>query len=108
MFARFVPCLAALALIACDRVGAPAEVAPAPTPLDAPSRDAEPLSGFAPGNDAARAATGALQLRLATRMPDAEEAARGAAPQDVLTLTGETGLIVEAALTGAATPATQI
>lgn len=104
---RFV--LAALALTfaaACDREGAPqAGSADAPQ-LDAPAPDSEPSRAFAAMNDAARAASGELNVTMSLRLPDASQS--GAAAQEVLSLRGANGLIVEAEITGAVSPATQV
>lgn len=106
MLLRFAFAALALMLAACDRAGAPqAGSADAPQ-LDAPAPESEPSRAFTAGSDAARAATGDLTVTMATRLPDADQA--GAAPQDVLTLRGANGLVVDAEITGAVSPATQI
>jgi hypothetical protein len=104
----FLLFLGVFALGACDRVAAPeAQVSDAPK-LEAPAPDSEPARGFAPSNEAATAATGGLTVSMMLRMPDAAEADRGAAPRDVLTLRGETGLLVDAEISGTVTPATKV
>lgn len=108
MVVRSLLLLAALTLAACDRAAAPAgESAQAPE-LEAPAPDSEPSRPFAPANDAAREASGALNVEMALRMPDAGEASQGAAPLETLTLRGENNLLVEAEIQGAVTPATQV
>jgi hypothetical protein len=100
--------LAVFAVSACDRAAAPeAQVSEAPK-LEAPAPDSEPARGFAPVNEAATAATGELTVSMLLRMPDAAEADRGAAPRDVLTLRGETGVLIDAEISSAATPATMV
>ncbi|MEJ0060000.1 MAG: hypothetical protein WDM79_10680 [Terricaulis sp.] len=104
----FLLCIGVFVLTACDRVAAPeAQVSEAPK-LEAPAPDSEPARGFAPVNEAATAATGELTVSMMLRMPDAAEADRGAAPTDVLTLRGETGVLVDAQISGTVTPATMV
>ena len=74
--------------------------------LDAPAPETEPSRVFAPANDAATAATGQLTAAMALRLADASESSGDS--QEVLTLTGANGVIVEAELTGAMSPATQV
>lgn len=97
----------ALMLAACgpDASGPDANQAQGPQ-LDSPAPESEPSRVFAPVNDAARAATGDLTVALALRLPDASQATADAT--DVLTLSGATGLRVEAQITGALSPATQV
>ncbi|MFO1017352.1 MAG: hypothetical protein U1E03_07120 [Hyphomonadaceae bacterium] len=100
--------LMALALIVagCDRQAATNEQdANAPT-LDAPAPETEPSRSFAAANDSATSATGQLTVSVAMRWPDANQS--NADPSEVLTLTGANGVIVEAELTGAVSPATQV
>ena len=105
----FLVLAAALALASCDRgspLGGDAKSNPAPH-LDSPAPDAEPTRMFAASNDAARAATGPqLTVTMASRMPDATHASDG--PQDTLSLRGANNLQIEADLTNAVTPATQV
>lgn len=104
MFVRIVLFALALAMSGCGRQ------ADAPQPgqngprLDAPGPESEPSRVFAPSNDAARAATGALTVSVAQRLPDAGQA--GADAQEVLTLRAANGLVVEAQISGAVSPAT--
>ncbi|MGE0597232.1 MAG: hypothetical protein AB7P07_12785 [Hyphomonadaceae bacterium] len=98
--------LAALALMlaACDQAAGPeGGVGEAPQ-LDSPAPESQPARAFTASNDAARTATGNLTINVAQRLPDAA----GAAAQEVLTLRGGNGLIVEAEITGAVSPATQV
>lgn len=74
--------------------------------LDAPAPETEASRVFAPANDAATAATGQLNIALTLRLGDATQA--NADAQEVLTLTGANGAIVEATITGAVSPATQV
>lgn len=95
----------ALALAGCDRPATTGEAGGNDAPsLDAPAPESEPSRVFAATNDAARSATGELNVSLAMRMPDAE----GADAQEILTLRGANGLAVEAAINGAVSPATQV
>lgn len=97
----------ALVLAACSEQAAAPEGAPAPpAQLDAPAPETEPSRVFAPNNDAARAATGQLTVSIALNLPDMSQA--GADAQEVLTLRGANGLVLEAAITGAISPATQV
>lgn len=95
-----------LALVACGENGAPQTNGAGGPQLDAPAPESEPSRQFAPANDAARGATGALTVTMATRLPDANQS--GAAPQDVVTLKGANGLTVDGEITGAVSPATQV
>jgi len=100
--------LMALALVAagCDRqAGTDAPGASAPQ-LDAPAPETEPSRVFAAANEAATSATGQLSAAMALRLADASE--NNSDSQEVLTLTGANGVIVEAELTGAVSPATQV
>ncbi len=104
MLLRFGCVALALVLAGCQQeAAAPADQAQAPQ-LDAPAPASEPSRVFAPQSDAARSATGALTVAMTTRLPDA---ANGEITE-VLTLTGANGLVVEATITGAVSPATQV
>lgn len=100
--------LAALALLAagCQQEAAAPDSAESQAPqLDAPAPASEPSRVFAPQNDAARSA-GQLNVAMTTRLPDAGDTTGEVT--EVLTLTGANGLVVEAAITGAVSPATQV
>ncbi|MEZ6023971.1 MAG: hypothetical protein R3C16_11280 [Hyphomonadaceae bacterium] len=103
---RIAMAVLALALAGCDRQAVSPEGAPdeAALQLDAPAPESEPSRVFAPANDAARTATGQLIVAMSLRLPDAA----GADAQEVLTLTGEGERMVEAQITGAVSPATQV
>lgn len=96
----------ALALAGCGK--------PSPAPagagdglqLDAPAPESEPSRAFAASNDAARAATGELNVSNALRLPDAGQA--GADAREILTLRAGNGLVIEAEITGVLSPATQV
>lgn len=96
---------AALVLGACNQQSATTETAEAPQ-LDAPAPETEPSRVFAAANDAATSATGELSVAMTLRLPDASQS--NADPQDILTLTGANGVVVEAQITGAVSPATQV
>lgn len=101
--------LVALALIVagCQRQGAAENSGAAQGPqLDAPAPASEPSRVFAAQNDAARSATGQLNVAMTTRLPDAGDTSGEIT--EVLTLTGQNGLVVEATITGAVSPATQV
>lgn len=104
MLVRLIFVAAALVLASCDRASAPQSQGAGAPQLDTPLPESEPARAFSPANHAARAATGDLTVTMATRLPDQA----GAAPQDVLTLRGANGLMVEGEITGVVSPATQI
>jgi len=107
MLLRFGCVALALALAGCQRDAAAPDAAEAQAPqLDAPAPASEPSRVFAPQNDSARAATGQLTMAMTTRLPDPADASGEIT--DVLTLTGANGLVVEATITGAVSPATQV
>lgn len=96
----------ALAAAGCDQAAnAPQSGANGPQ-LDAPAPESEPARAFAPANEAATGVTGQLTTSVSLRLPDAGD--QNADAQEVLTLTGATGVTVEAQITGAVSPATQI
>lgn len=96
---------AALALGACNQQSAP-DGAQESAALDTPAAEAQPDSVFTPNNEAARTTTGQLTMSVALRLPDA--GSDNTDSQEVLTLRGASGLVVEAAITGAVSPATQV
>lgn len=95
----------ALAAAGCGQQGSNSAdgAADAPT-LDAPAPDSEPSRVFAAVNDPARAAAAELTVSVTLRLPDES----GGDAQEVLTLRGGNGLVVEAEITGAVSPATQV
>ena len=95
----------ALALAGCNQQNSQ-DGAQESAALDSPTAESQPDSIYAPSNEAARAATGQLTMSVALRLPDAGQ--ENADQQEVLTLHGATGLVVEAAITGAVSPATQV
>lgn len=106
MIIRSICVVLALALAGCDQQNsASSDVQPGQA-LDTPAPDSQPSSVFAPANDAARNATGQLTMLVTLRLPDA--GTENTDQQEVLTLRGATGLVVEAAITGAVSPATQV
>jgi len=105
MLARFVVAALALAVIAaCDRQGGAQQGGEQGPQLDAPALPSEPARQFTPTNDAARAATGALAVTMATEFADAA----GGEAKEVLTLRGENGLILHAEIVEQMSPATQV
>ncbi|MBC7770756.1 MAG: hypothetical protein H7124_18385 [Phycisphaerales bacterium] len=97
----------ALALAGCNRQSATTDAQGAGSPqLDAPAPDTQPSRTFATANDAAAAATGQIIVAMTLRLPDASQ--ENADSQEVLTLTGANGLVLEAQISGAVSPATQV
>lgn len=97
----------ALAAAACDRASDSGSNGAGD--LSAPTQDAaDAASAFTPVNEAATNIAGDLQVRQTTRMPDAAEAAKGEPPQDMINLRGAAGLVIDAELTGANSPAVLI
>jgi hypothetical protein len=97
--------VAALTLAGCNQQTAQ-EGAQESAALDTPAAEAQPDSVYTPNNDAARNTTGQLTMTVALRLPDA--GSDNTDQQEVLTLRGASGLVVEAAITGAVSPATQV
>jgi hypothetical protein len=95
----------ALALAACNQQPAQ-DGAQEGASLDTPAPESAPDSTYAPSNDAARTTTGQLTMSVALRLPDA--GSDNTDQQEILTLRGASGLVVEAAITGAISPATQV
>lgn len=107
MLLRFGCVALALVLAGCQQEAASPDVTEAQAPqLDAPAPASEPSRVFTPQSDAARAATGVLTVAMTTRLPDASD--ESGEITEVLTLTGANGLVVEATITGAVSPATQV
>jgi hypothetical protein len=102
---RIAAVVLALAAASCNQQDSAGQGGTAEAPaLDAPAPESLPSSVFTASNDAARAATGQLVMSVSLRLPDAA----GADEQEVLTLRGENGLVVEGVTTGAVSPATQV
>lgn len=104
----FAVAVLALALAGCNQQSSSSNAGSSAAPqLDSPAPDSQPNRSFDPANDAARTATGAhLTAATTQRLPDAGQ--QGADAQEVLTLTGANGVIVEGQITGAVSPATQV
>jgi hypothetical protein len=94
----------ALAVAGCDRQGSTSAGGEGAPQLDAPAPENEPARVFTAANDAARAVTAELSVSVSLRLPDAS----GGDAQEVLTLRGGNGLVVQAEITGAVSPATQV
>jgi hypothetical protein len=96
----------AFALAACDGQlpGTQQDNASEAPQLDAPGAESEPTRVFAAQNDAARTVAPEFNVSISTRLPDNADGDI----QEVLTLRGANGLIVEAEVTGAVSPATQV
>ena len=102
---RVVLLALALAAAGCDQQLGAGSTADAPAPqLDAPAPISEPSRVFSATNDAATSATGELTVSIAQQLPD--DAASDV--QEVLTLRAANGLTVEAQISGAVSPATQV
>jgi hypothetical protein len=74
--------------------------------LEAPAPEAEPSRVFAASNDAARAASIELNLSRTLRLPDVS--VPGADAQEFVTMRGANGLVLEAQVSSAVSPATQV
>ncbi len=106
MFVRAAMIAALLVLAGCDRAQQQAPGTAEAPQLDAPASGAEPSRLFAPSNDAARAATGELTVAMSLSLPDASDQSGGA--QETMSLRGANGLAIEAEVTSAVSPATQV
>ena len=100
----FALVLLAVALGACGRQAAAPGGEAAPR-LEAPAPETEPSRTFAAGNDAARGVSAQFDVSTSLRLPDAGSSADA---QEVLTLRGADGLVVEAQIFNAVSPATQV
>jgi hypothetical protein len=94
----------ALALAGCNQQSGTEEAANEGPALDAPAPDTEPSRVYAAANDAARAVASELTVSVTQELPDAADADI----QERLALRGGNGLNVNAAVTGAISPATQV
>lgn len=94
----------ALALTGCNQQSGTQETADEGPALDAPAPDSEPSRVFAAANDAARAVSNELTVSVTQELPDTADIDI----QERLTLRGGNGLNVNAAVTGAISPATQV
>ena len=74
--------------------------------LDAPAPETQPSRVYATANEAAASATGQLTAAMTFHLADAR--ADNSDSQELLTLTGANGVVVQAELTGAVSPATQV
>lgn len=108
MLGRLAVAALALAAAACEQqqgqMAAPGGGGDALT-LESPAPEAEPSRVFSPVNAGARTATGDLTVAISTELAGED----GAELQEVLTLRGANGLVVEGQITSAAlSPATQV
>lgn len=94
----------ALAVAGCNQQSSSTDAANSGPQLDAPAPESEPSRAFAAANDAARAVSNELNVSVTQEMPDAADADI----QERLSLTGGNGLNVNALVTGAISPATQV
>ncbi len=106
MLVRAAMIAALLVLAGCDRAQQQAPGTAEAPQLDAPASGAEPSRLFVPSNDAARAASGELTVAMSLSLPDASDQSGGA--QETMSLSGANGLAIEAAVTSAVSPATQV
>jgi len=102
---RFAVFLLALALGACNQQNAQ-NADQQSAVLDTPAPELAPDSALTPNNDAARSVTGQLTMAVSLRLPNA--GSDNTDQQEVLTLRGASGLVVEAAITNVVSPATQV
>lgn len=94
----------ALAVAGCNQQSATTDTAESGPQLDAPAPETEPSRSFTAANDAARAVANELTVSVTQELPDAADADI----QERLALRGGNGLNVNAAVTGAISPATQV
>lgn len=103
MLLRLACALLALGLAACQRQPT-TSAGQDGARLEAPAPETEPSRVFAPANELARNATGELTVSMTMRLADQT----GGGAQEVLTLRAAKGLVVEAQISGAISPATQV
>ncbi len=101
MFVRLAIITLALGASACQRQPAGESE---PASIEAPTEQSEPARVFAPANEAARTALGDLTLTMSLHLPDQA----GGDAQEMLTMRAVRGLVVEAQLSTAVSPATQV
>ena len=94
----------ALAVAGCNQPTSGQDTAEQGPQLDAPAPESEPSRIYAAANDAARAVSPELTVSVTQELPDAADADI----QERLSLRGGNGLSVDAAVTGAISPATQV
>lgn len=102
---RIALAVLALAVAGCDQQSASTQGGAGAPSLDSPAPESEPSRAYAAANDAARTATGDLTVSVSTRLPDAGS---NSDPQEILSLRGANALALEAVITGAVSPATQV
>lgn len=94
----------ALVLAGCNQQSASTDAASDAPQLDTPAPESQPSRAYAATNDAARAVSGELTVSVTQELPDAADADI----QERLSLRGDNGFSVNAAVTGAISPATQV
>lgn len=94
----------ALAVAGCNQQSSTEDAASGAPQLDAPAPETEPSRAFTAANDAARAVSNELTVSVTQEFPDAADADI----QERLSLRGGNGLNVNALVTGAISPATQV
>ena len=104
MTLRVVLVALALAVAGCNQQSASTDATDSGPQLDAPAPESEPSRAFAAANDAAHAVSGELTVSVTQEFPDAADADI----QERLSLRGGNGLNVNALVTGAISPATQV
>ncbi len=104
MLLRIACAVLALGVAACQRQPATGAGQENGARLEAPAPETEPSRVFAPANEATRNATGELTVSVTMRLADQT----GGDAQEVLTLRAAKGLVVEAQISGAISPATQV
>jgi hypothetical protein len=101
---RALGALAAVFIVACDRVAeAPSDLSSG-AELEMPAPEAEPARVYTARSESARATTGKLTLTVTTRMPQGGNERS----TDVLLLRAETGLTAEAVLESTLAPSASV
>ena len=94
----------ALAVAGCNQQSATQDAASDGPQLEAPAPDSEPSRVYSAANDAARTVSNELTVSVTQELPDAADADI----QEILSLRGGNGLNVNAEVSGAISPATQV
>lgn len=101
MFVRLATVALALGASACQRQPGGGQQ---PAAIEAPAQQGEAARVFAPANEAARAGLGDLTVTMSLHLPDQA----GGDAREMLTMRAVRGLVVEAQLSTAVSPATEV